>query len=927
MLPMPIPILATKLYLPPPRPDGVRRTRLVERLEAGASRPGHKLTLISAPAGFGKTTLVSEWVAGAHPARPVAWLALDAGDGDLPRFLAYLAATVQPVAPHAAAGLLSLLDAPQPPPVEVMLTHLLNDLAARPDPFLLVLDDYHVIESQAVDGALSFLLDHLPPQMHVVITSRSDPLLPLARLRGRGALVELRAADLRFTPDEAAAFLRQTMGLHLAPEEIATLERHTEGWITGLQMAALSMQGRADAGAFIAAFAGSHRYVLDYLVDEVLQRQPEPVRRFLLDTAILQRLCGALCDAVTEEATGQAMLEFLERANLFLVPLDDARRWYRYHHLFAEVLQAHMQKERPQAAPALHGRASRWYEAHDMPGDAIHHALAAGDMARAASLVEVAWPPMRRQRQEAAFFAWIDALPDDVFHMRPVLSVDYAWALLDQGRYDAVEARLQEGERWLRAMDGDARPAGMIVVDEMQFRALPAAIANARAYRAQAQGDIAGTIRHAQEALALLPADDAYERGTTAALLGLAYWASGDLEAAHATLLAGLTSLQQGGGIVIFVGGTVVLAHIRMAQGRLHDAVASYERALRLALAGGEGAGSVLSVQGDRILQGAAELYMGLSELALEQGDLARARALLQHGRDLGEQSSLPGHEYLWSMVDARLHLAAGDVDGALALLDAAERFYYRSPIPNVRPIDALRARVWAIHGRLAEAQRWVRARGLSVTDELNYLSEYDYITLARILLAQAALEDDAQARQAALDLLARLLAAAEAGDRMGSVVEILVLQALAAAAADDLPAAQAALTRALHAAAPDEHVRVFVDEGAPMARLLRTVAGRAEVSAFARRILRALEDGDAAPDDAPDRAGVPGAPALVEPLSARELDVLRLLQSELSGPEIADRLVVALSTVRTHTKGIYGKLGVSNRRAAVRRAAELGLL
>ncbi len=926
---MPTPILATKLYLPPPRPNGVRRPRLIDLLAAGASRPGHKLTLISAPAGFGKTTLVSDWVApaGAQPPQPVAWLSLEAADGDLPRFLAYVVAAVQTVAPHAGAGMLRLLDLPQPPPIEVMLTHLLNDIAALPQAFVLVLDDYHVIEARAVDAALGFLLEHLPPQMHLVITSRSDPLLPLARLRGRGALVELRAADLRFTPDEAAAYLDQTMGLQIAPEDVAALERRTEGWITGLQMAALSMQGRADAGAFIRAFAGSHRYVLDYLVDEVLQRQPERVRRFLLDTAILQRLCAPLCAAVTGEEDGRAMLEYLERANLFLAPLDDERRWYRYHHLFADVLRAHRQKDHPEAAPLLHRRASAWYEAQEMPGDAIHHALAAGDADRAAGLLEVVWPAMRRQRQEAIYFAWVDALPDEVIRLRPVLSVDYAWALLDRGRYDAVEARLQDAERWLSAADGAQRLEGMIVVDEMQYRSLAASIANARAYRAQAQGDVVGTARYAQEALALLPADDSYERGTTAALLGLAYWATGELEAAHAAFAAGLASLQQGGGAVIFVGGAVILAHMRMAQGRLHAAAAIYAQALRLALGGAEGAGTVHTAQGERVLQGTAELYLGLGELALEQGDLAAARTHLQQGRALGEQASLPGYEYMWCAAEARLKWATGDADSALALLDEAERLYYRSPIPNVQPIDAQRARVWAAQGRLADAQRWARTRGLAVADELSYLREYEHITLARVLLAQAALEGDAQPRQAALGLLARLLAAAEAGERAGSVIEILVLQALASEAQGDLPASQAALNRALHLAAPDEHVRVFVDEGEPMARLLRSVAGREGTSGFARRLRRALGGHDAAPGDAADRARATGAQSLVEPLSTRELDVLRLLQTELTGPEIADRLVVALSTVRTHTKGIYGKLGVSNRRAAVRRAAELGLL
>ena len=418
---MPTSILATKLYIPPPRSKAVPRPRLVARLNEGLHR---KLTLISAPAGFGKTTLVSEWVAGCE--RPVAWLSLDEGDNDLARFLAYLVAALQTITADMGKGLLAGLQSPQPPPIELILTTLLNEITTIPDHFVLVLDDYHVIDAQPVDHALTFLLEHLPPQMHLVIATREDPQLPLARLRARGQLTELRAADLRFTPSEAAEFLNQVMGLNLSADDIAALETRTEGWIAGLQMAALSMQGRSDTASFIQAFTGSHRFVLDYLVEEVLQRQPERVRSFLLQTAILDRLSGPLCDAVTGREDGRGMLDALERGNLFVVPLDDRRQWYRYHHLFADVLQARLMEEQPDQVSGLHRRASAWYEQNGLPSDAIRHALAAEDFERAADLIELAGPMVEESSLTATWLGWVRALPDELVRIRPVLSVRYA---------------------------------------------------------------------------------------------------------------------------------------------------------------------------------------------------------------------------------------------------------------------------------------------------------------------------------------------------------------------------------------------------------------------------------------------------------------------------------------------------------------------
>ncbi|MDQ3249605.1 MAG: helix-turn-helix transcriptional regulator, partial [Chloroflexota bacterium] len=595
---MSTPILATKLYIPSPRPKAVPRPRLIERLNAGLHG---KLTLISAPAGFGKTTLVSAWLAAPSgtqavldplaAVRSAAWLSLDEGDSDPTRFLTYLIAALQTLAvnkgaPPIGAGVLAVLHSPQPPrdPAgrEALLTALLNDITIIPHDFTLVLDDYHRLDAPAVDEALAFLLEHLPPQMHLVITTREDPQLPLARYRVRGQLTELRAADLRFTPAEAAEFFNAAMGLSLSPDDIAALEDRTEGWIAGLQLAALSLQGRKDIAGFVQAFAGDNRYIVDYLVAEVLQRQPEPVRRFLLQTAILDRLNSSLCDAVTHQNDGMALLNALERGNLFVVPLDDTRHWFRYHHLFADVLAAHAQQEQPAQVAILHGRASAWYAANGLPADAIRHALAAQDFARAAGLVELAWPAMDGRFQSATWLGWARALPDALVRARPVLGVAYAWALLNGGELEAAEARFGDVERWLDpSAEKSEHP---IIVDEEQFGTLPASIATARAYLTQARGDVAGSVVYGQRALNLLPAGDHLRRGPAAALLALAQWASGDLKEAHQTLADAMSNFQKIGNLHFAISGTYGLADIRTAQGRLHEAVKIYAQTLQLAL-------------------------------------------------------------------------------------------------------------------------------------------------------------------------------------------------------------------------------------------------------------------------------------------------------------------------------------------------------
>jgi LuxR family transcriptional regulator, maltose regulon positive regulatory protein len=902
------PLLETKLHVPRWRRSLVARPRLSERLSRGAESA---LTLVSAPAGFGKTTLLAEWLAGAAAGgRSVAWLSLDRRDNDPALFWTYLVAALNTGAPAVGAGALALLQPPEPPN-EAGLVALLNDLDAISNDVVLVLDDYHVIDARDVQDGMAFLLEHLPPQIHLVIASRTDPPLPLARLRGRGELAEIRAADLRFTPGEAAAYLNEVMGLVLTAADVAALEGRTEGWIAALQLAALSMQGREDAAAFIDGFAGDDRYVVDYLAEEVLQRQPEHVQHFLLQTSILDRLSGPLCDAVTGQDGGKAKLTALERGNLFLVPLDDRRQWYRYHQLFADVLHARLRDEQPDDVPELHRRASEWHEQNGEPSEAIRHALAAQDFGRAADLIELAIPAMRRNRQEAAVLGWLELLPDEVVRVRPVLSVGFAGTLLAGGEFEGVEARLRDAERWLGGAtdtgEGSQAPAAeMIVVDDAEFRRLPAEIELYRAAQALVRGDGPGTVRHARRSLELSPADDHLGRASAAALTGLASWANGDLDAGHSGYAECMAGLRRAGHIADTFGCAIALADIRRTQGRLGEAMRTYEQALQRA-----------SQPGGPVLRGTADMYVGMSEVQCERDDLPAATQQLLRSQELGEHTGLPQNRYRWRVAMARIRQADGDLGGALDLLDEAERLYVGDFFPNVRPVPALRARVRVAQGELGEALGWARERGLSVDDDLSYLREFEHITLARLLLARYAAERAERSVQEATRLLERLLRAAEEGQRTGSVIEILVLQALARQARSDIPAALASLQRALTLAEPEGYARIFVDEGPPVASLLRAAAKQGIAPSYVRRLLAAVnKTGDS----------TAASQGLTEPLSERELDVLRLLGTDLGGPDIARELIVSLNTVRTHTKNIYAKLGVNNRRAAVRRARELDL-
>jgi LuxR family transcriptional regulator, maltose regulon positive regulatory protein len=904
------PLVETKLFIPRLRRSMVARPRLSGRLSHAAEA---RLTLISAPAGFGKTTLLTAWLAAATPDnRAVAWLSLDESDRQPATFWTYVITALQAAVPGVGADVLPLLQSAQPP-IETVIVSVLNELSATPNDVVLVLDDYHLVDGPDLRVGMVFLLEHLPPHVHVVISSRADPLLPLARLRARGELVEVRAADLRFTPDEVAGYLNDVTGLDLAPDDIAALEGRTEGWIAALQLAAISMQGRTDIGGFIAQFAGNDRYIVDYLVEEVLTQQTDPVREFLLHTAVLDRLTGPLCDAVTGRDDGSQLLIALERANLFLVPLDDRREWYRYHHLFADVLRAHLLAGRPDLVPLLHQRASLWYERHNHTEEAVRHALAARDFDRAAYLMELAAPAIRRHRQEAVLFGWLEELPDAAVRRSPVLSVFYGYMLMISGDLAGFEGRLDDAEHALAAVKDEETPWA----DTEELQTLPATIAIYRASLAQARGDVAGTAEYARRALDFAGPDDHLARGGALGFLGLAAWVAGDVTAALETFTQAVASLHAAGNLVDELSSTIPLADMWLAAGRPSRARRLYQGALRLAEAHGGG-----------VARATTELHVGVSEIDLEIDDIESTKRELQTAAALGEPASTSAGRYRWFLAMGRVADAEGDPLEAITLLDQAQQLYLPGLFPGVRPISAVKARVWISRGDLSQAADWAQERGVSATDDANYLHEFDHLTLVRLLIAQYRVDHHTDVLDQAAGLLDRLADAAETSGRAGSLLEIRMVQALAHHAQGHRAQALQSLAQAwAEAPEPDGYVRLFLDEGAHMVELLREAEQLGGAGGHARRLLTRRAAGDGEATESPLRPALSLALPSAEVLSERELQVLRLLGSELSGPQIARELFVSNNTLRSHTKHIFTKLDVTNRRAAVRRAREEGLI
>jgi LuxR family maltose regulon positive regulatory protein len=890
-------------------------------MDAGAEAA---LTLVSAPPGFGKTTVLAAWLARASTEpRSVAFVSLDESDSQASSFWLYVVTAVNGVEAGVGASVLPLLAAGQPA-TRALLSVVLNEIAAQPTEVDLILDDYHLADGAEVAEGMTFLLDHRPPNLHVVVSTRADPDLPIARLRARGELVEIRARDLRFTVAETHSYLTDVGGLAVSSDDVSTLESRTEGWAAALQLAALSLQGRDDVTGFITGFAGNDRHVVDYLVDEVLSRQPDAVRRFLTATSILDPLCGDLCDAALEQTGSQAVLEGLERANLFLVPLDDRRRWYRYHHLFGDVLEAHLRHENPELVASLHLRASGWYDRSGDAVRAVRHALAAGEVDRAADLAEAALPGLQRDRQEAVIRGWIGEIPDGVVSARPVLAVGFVGALMSSNDFAGVEHRLRDVERQLPAIearlaarsrsDTGADGGGIVVVDDDELARVPSAVELYRAGMSLVTGDLVATHQHAQRAIDTSVPDDDVVRAGAAGLSGLAHWARGELDDASARYTTCIAGLQRAGHVSDVLGCTLTVADIRVAQGRLRDAQATLEGGLRLA---GTATGSP---------RGVADMHVGLSQVALERGLFTEARDRLEVAHGLGEEHGLPQNPYRLRAARAMLAAADGDLATALALLAEAQQVYLGDFSPDVRPLHATAARLHVRAGDVDAALRWAHDHDVTASQGLGYLREFEQVTLAEVLLARHRRDGGEELLDEADRLLERLRTAAYDGGRVATVIDVVILQGLAAEARGDADGALARIDEAVRLAEPEGQVLAFTRHDGLLLPHLEALAARPGAAPWSLSLLGSCRSASTPPAVA--RTDVPVASERgVEPLSGRELEVLQLLDTELDGPEIARHLFVSLNTVRTHTKSIYTKLGVNSRRAAVRRGRELGLL
>ena len=862
---MDAPILATKLYIPPPRPDLVKRLRLVERLDEGL-RLDHKLTLISASAGSGKTTLLSEWAASRN--LQFCWLSLDEEDNDPARFWMYVVAALQMVHPQLAQSMLPMLQGPQSPSARSILTPLLNEMTTLPEAVALVLDDYHLITTGAIHDGVAFLLDHLPQQMHLVIATRADPPLPIARLRARGQLTELRVDDLRFTTEEAATFLNAVMGLDLQPQDVAALETRTEGWISGLHLAALSMQGREDAHAFVQAFTGGHQYILEYLVEEVLSQQPEPVQRFLLQTSILDRLCAPLCDALTGEQDGADMLEQLQRDNLFLIPLDDEGCWYRYHHLFGDLLRKRLgQAAPPEQHSELHRRASQWHEENGLLEQAVKHAQSAGDFERIAEIAERAAGASLLDARLTALLRWVDALPRDVLRVHPRLQIYRAWALYMNGHLEAAQQAL-------------------------------------------------GGCRQALEALPPSPENDALRRVSTRLLdiidmiaRGLLYGMDNEIEEAVRLCSQARDLALEDGHVFLAAQATEGLALAQYHQGHLRASAQSCQQVIDLA------------AQGTAQAPLAAAGYVELAGVHIEWNDLEKAADLLDEALALCREWGIV--QTLNEAYTAQAHLLQirGDIEGAWDVLEKACEFSSMEgdqSLVNFR-LATQQARLNLAAGEPEKAVYWVEGMKAVLASGGQLPAAFVVTlqtTLARACLAQGKPEE-------ALVALEPLLGPAEAAGAFLHVIEVCALKALALRDLGDTAAALTALERSLALAEPEGFMRVYLNEDAPMAQLLRETASHNICLDYVNRLLTAFEaEKIRFPVSMPPRSS-----ALLETLTPRERDVLHLISQGLSNKDIAEKLVIALNTVKRHTSSIYGKLSVKSRTQAVARARELGLL
>ena len=923
-------LLSTKLFIPPLRPELVNRPHLMAQLNGGLHR---KLILVSAPAGFGKSTLLTEWVnsqrsntsTATHGADKIAWISLDESDNDPVRFLAYLITALsrmEGLDVPVGKGALTMIQSPQPPSSVSILTALINDLAMLSEKIILILDDYHVIEASAINDMVSFLLEHLPHQMHLVIATREDPQLPLPRLRARGQLVELRASDLRFDATETADFLNIVMKLNLSSDDVASLESRTEGWIAGLHLAAISMQGHKDPSRLIESFTGSHRLVLDYLIEEVLEQQPESVQAFLLQTSILNQFCGELCDALTGETDGRETLAFLEKANLFVIPLDEERYWYRYHHLFADLLRQRMQHAYPERVADLHRQASDWYSRNDATHEAIEHALISEDFQRAAQLINHQIDVLWQRGEHVVLRRWIQMFPEDWLLSEPQLGILYAYYLHMIGNQETGEHFLQTIEKRLgsrNTSDGSDKDnhddSGQIHAAAIDVSKLEARIHTLRALIASFNGDIEEMVHHATQALEQLPEHATTWRSLAAFALGDSYSFLGDMAESYRARAEALRACEAAGNVYYIIVASLKLAITLREQGELLRAIdicrKQIERADEYGLLNTVAVGS---------------LRAALGEILAEVNQLDEALFQSTLGSQIAERGAnimMLGYSYFGLL---RVLFSSGDLETGQEIITNLNRPYHAVTLPTwiTEQLAIWQARIWLASDNLDAASEWARAQGIGSIfaddslDSIDFFSMYLYITFARILIAERRID-------IAITLLQRLEIAAKERQLTACVIEILMLQAVAYQSNGDTENTMQYLDQSLALAEASGFIRIFIDEGPQMAQLLYKALSHDIAPDYVRRLLAAFPSNEVKQSAQPEAQS--DAFEWIEPLSERELEVLHLVADGLTNPDIADRLFLSPHTIKVHTRNIYEKLGVHNRTQAVIKGRALGIL
>ena len=910
---MSIPILKTKLYVPKLRSKVVVRSKLIDQLNKNVD---YKLTLISAPTGFGKSTLISEWAS--NSTYPFAWISLEEKDNDLIRFLSYFIAALQTIKKDICQGILEMFHSVEAIGFDSLLTAIINEIEAVSTSFVLVLDDYHLIDNPEINNILGFLLNHLPSNMHLVVITREEPLLPLATLRSKNQLTEIRTLDLRFTHSESVIFLNQVMGIKLSDKDIKLLESRTEGWIAGLQLAAISLQKQKDIPEFIKSFSGSHNFIMDYLIEEVFSQLSDEIKSFLLQTSILDCLSGPLCDAVILDSreSGQQTLDYLQNRNMFIVPLDNERKWYRYHHLFLDLLRQKVINEYPlgmcngsENVSELNTRASLWFENNGLINEAVHHAFSGKDFERAATLIEMSWSDMDQNLQSGIWLSWVKRIPDELIQLRPILCVGYAWALLDSGKFEDCETRLNDAEKCINLLSTNkvqqTELLNIVVVDEEQYKILPATIAAARGYLALVRGEVKAAIDYTKNALTLFPKGEYYNKGVLYTMLGLAQWTNGEIEDAFNTITSGTKN------ITMEFMVAVVLAELSIEQGKLHQASMIYEKALHD------------SIDKKSLYQiPLASFYVGLGNIELLKSNLDEVEVLLQESMKYAKKGVLPNWQYKWCLLKARNQESKGDFSSALESYNKSERYYFDDPLPDVCPLSALKVRVFLKQGKIHTAKEWVKKQHLSIDDELSYLNEFEHITLVRVLIAEFRYFNDNKALSDAKQFIKRLLIEATRGKRTGNIIELYILQALVDDYNDESEQAIGSLKSALKLSETEEYIQIFIDEGMQLYQLLSNVKISNAYSDYYLKLINTFEKTMILNESNSKKSQID-----IEPLTKREYDVLLLIAQGLSNREISDKLFLALSTVKNYNQNLFEKLEVKNRTEALIKARDLGLV